>query len=186
MCDARWPLNFAKISDPNTIIVDSKTLFNLPNTCSRGVAVAVFPLMELDNVKTSRILRISAMRDRMFLNQRGYYRGFKKLFLNCFKLLKIDEEYFRKQLMKIEEERGDNNYVGCPISPYKSSDRYKKEWFNQYALVEFENQKLRAPIKYKNVLMQLYGNYMTPHLYLKDKILHMTLKLFGSFHKLGF
>ncbi|WP_281522042.1 LicD family protein [Dubosiella newyorkensis] len=51
-------------------------------------------------------------------------------------------------------------YVG-ELSVYGGkTSRHKKEIFNDYALVEFEGYKFRAPIDYKTYLTDKYGDYM--------------------------
>ncbi len=40
--------------------------------------------------------------------------------------------------------------------------RYKKEWFRDYVLADFEGVKFRIPVDYDKILTQTYGDYMTP------------------------
>lgn len=53
-------------------------------------------------------------------------------------------------------------YVGSIECCYDYIElRYKKEWFDDFVFVEFENKKFKAPAEYHKILTQTYGDYMT-------------------------
>ena len=52
-------------------------------------------------------------------------------------------------------------YVGAIESISNSQrNKFKKEWYDDYVLVDFEGHKFRAPKNYHEILYSLYGNYM--------------------------
>ena len=52
-------------------------------------------------------------------------------------------------------------YVGTVATGiYGEREILKREWFESCELVEFENQMFYAPVGYKELLTQLYGDYM--------------------------
>lgn len=54
-----------------------------------------------------------------------------------------------------------SNFVGAIESCYNfKSNRYKKEWFSEAVLVDFEEYKFKAPIGYHEILTKMYGDYM--------------------------
>lgn len=54
-----------------------------------------------------------------------------------------------------------NKYVGVPVwSDAKTPELLEKTWFDQRALVNFEEHKFYAPQNWEEVLRRLYGDYM--------------------------
>lgn len=52
-------------------------------------------------------------------------------------------------------------YVGMMENYYDIiNDRYKKEWFAESVLWNFEGYKIKIPVGYHEILTQLYGDYM--------------------------
>ncbi len=55
----------------------------------------------------------------------------------------------------------DSNYIGTVESADNSiKNRYLKEWFADYILVDFEDYKFKIPIGYDEILTKMYGDYM--------------------------
>lgn len=53
------------------------------------------------------------------------------------------------------------NVVGTMISCFNyETERFPKEWFRDYVLMDFEGHKLKAPIDYDKVLRKIYEDYM--------------------------
>ncbi len=56
-----------------------------------------------------------------------------------------------------------SEYIGTVICYFYSRvGKLKKEWFDEYILLDFEDKKFRAPKEYDKILTQQYGDYMTP------------------------
>lgn len=52
-------------------------------------------------------------------------------------------------------------YIGTVICYFDSiNQRFEKEWFENFVMLDFEGQKFRAPKEYDKVLTQQYGDYM--------------------------
>ena len=55
-----------------------------------------------------------------------------------------------------------SEYIGAASCYFDSIKvRFKKEWFEEYILLDFEGKKFRAPKEYDKVLTAQYGDYMT-------------------------
>ena len=55
----------------------------------------------------------------------------------------------------------ESTYVGSVESHYNASNnRFKKEWFDSFLLVKFENKEFKIPTEYDKILTQIYGDYM--------------------------
>lgn len=54
-----------------------------------------------------------------------------------------------------------SEYVGSIISLYNiRNERFRREWFEESVLLDFEGYKLKAPKRYHEILTQKYGDYM--------------------------
>lgn len=53
------------------------------------------------------------------------------------------------------------DYIGSVECCWNSKgNHFKKEWFVDYTLLEFDNYTLKAPVGYHEILKSLYGDYM--------------------------
>ncbi|GHV05523.1 phosphorylcholine transferase LicD [Spirochaetia bacterium] len=80
------------------------------------------------------------------------------------KIIKFDK---RKQLYRIDRllkkyTYNDSGYVGNFMGAYKSKELFPKIYYQDGAMYDFEDIKLRGPIEYDKILIQMYGDYMTP------------------------
>lgn len=75
----------------------------------------------------------------------------------------LPKSSFRKQSKKLHSQYSYENcqYIGAIESTANSiKNKVKKEWYDEYILVDFEGHKLRAPKNYHEILSSLYGDYM--------------------------
>ncbi len=177
---------FAKISDPMTTLTDSvmKLDFNI------GVNIDIFPIDGLGNSmeEAVNIFKKTEL-ERELLNAVLWKKFFKSkthsillepvriiLFLtsrlvNPKKLLKkVDTENLKHPFEK-------SLFAGCVCGSYREKEIMRKETFEHYVDVEFENLIFKSIANYDEYLKKHYGNYM--QLPPEDKrITHHTYKAF--------
>lgn len=156
---------FAKAVDKNTIAKQDD------NLTEYGIWVDIFPYDNLPN---------DEKKSNYFLNKGYYYRslvmsmttdfssdkkGFKiliKKILNIYAKALGKERILKKYLKLCKKYEGhDCDYVGSLFSPYRTKERFKREWFEKSILMSFEGKQYSCPIGYDKYLTQLYGDYMT-------------------------
>lgn len=175
--DKDYYLPFAKFCDANTTIWELKE-----HPFIFGVYIDIFPLDEndgdlekaiemrdeyghlIDNY-TFSIKRFSIGRIKWLWKE-----GMKKtalLFLTKFITCRClgNKEKIKKQIKVYEENikqiKGDYLlYYYCTYGVIK--ELYKKEWFDGYVELPYENFMIRVCKGYKEYLTQLFGDYMTP------------------------
>jgi len=175
--DNDYYLPFAKFCDANTTIWELKE-----HPYILGIYIDIFPLDEndgnLDNAVKMRdeyghlvanynfsIKHFSAERLSFLWNE-----GMKKTallffikFITCRLFGKQDR--FKKEMIayeeKIKQMKGDYLlYYYCTYGVKK--ELYKKEWFEGYVILPYEDFSIRVCKGYKEYLSQLFGDYMTP------------------------
>ena len=142
---------FAKAVNNKTVAKQSD------NLTEHGIWVDIFPY---DN------LPVDPKKSQKYLNKGYFYRGLILSFLTDFTtdkkggklVIKKLVKYFKKFCLKFKNV--DTNYVGCVFTPYRTRERFAKEWFKKDVLLEFEGKFYNAPSEYDKVLTQLYGDYM--------------------------
>ena len=94
----------------------------------------------------------------------GALFSFKGKFLNCLiKIIYRNKKNVLDIAEKIHEKFPYENslFVGPIAHAYNEiNNRFKKEWFRDFVMVDFEGKKFRAPIDYDAVLRALWKNYM--------------------------
>jgi len=71
-------------------------------------------------------------------------------------------KYIRKKLICLDEKGNESNgsFLVSYYGDYGEKEYFKKEWFADYKMADFESLKVRIPCEYDSYLRQLYGNYM--------------------------
>jgi len=92
----------------------------------------------------------------------------------------IGKNYFQNKIDKLngKYKYDESQYVGCFIwLSGGMKDIFKKEWFNDYEIVKFEEYEFRIPKDYDKILTHIYGDYMKlpPE---KDRIGHHYFKAY--------
>ena len=164
---------FAKIMNTNTTIWEVKY-----HPYIGGVFVDIFPMdITSKNVKElknylntySRLLRkyqaamaYYSLKDILILaishNKHFFIEGVLSVFT------RRNKHKYLKEMKGIEAE---NNNKGdlCVVFPVSfaysiEKEIFKKEWFNDYVMMDFEDLKVRVPIGYHSYLTHVYGDYM--------------------------
>lgn len=159
---ARHP--FVKVVDTRTVKIESAVDYK---NGTLGVDIDIFPLDGMPDNDGEYL--------EWYNKIQKYYKAFPAFILKWPKRLKskVKRAFIKlcfgskdKILSKAEELHSLYNYDKCSMvgsveSCYNSvRDRYKKEWFEETASVDFEGLKFKAPIGYHEVLTAYYGDYM--------------------------
>lgn len=133
-----------------------------------GVDIDIFPMdgepeKEADFLvfwkKLNRIYRIfnRFTADGALLSFKGKFLNFflKMIYKNKNNILDIAEKIHKEYLYE------NSFFVGPVAHAYnETNNRFKKEWFRDFVMLDFEGKKFRAPIDYDAVLGTLWRNYM--------------------------
>lgn len=161
--DKNWFINFAKVSDKRTILVDDReSNFTYKGSTQRGVAVDIFPLFEINAKKVEQIEKICRFRRLCYWYEHDFLKGWKRVLLGAFEFAGFRTDKFTEILYKIEKSKTSSGLLGCSISPYGKKDCFNKEWFSKSIKIPFENINVSVPVGYHEILEKLYGDYMTP------------------------
>lgn len=171
--DPNYYYNFLKIRDNTTTFVE--TFFQFTNI-NHGLWIDIFPLDGVpgDEKHASRYVkkfhrtwfplwasypRIAIRRIRLkhcitdLLMDIG---GFLLFFVNYHNRVskRIDRLTTRYKYEDCDFVASVQDLIKCPL--------YKREWFDEVILHDFEGHQLYIPKKYDEVLTTIYGDYMTP------------------------
>lgn len=160
--DPFWQHPFSKVYDKRTIIKNNFDLpWNSERLTQRGIAVDLFPLVEVDTSTYKKVQHILYKRSQFFTNNMGYFTGLKKFYCDFFEFFGYGERFWREKLNSFMLKERNTGYVGCPVSPYPEKEFYKKEWFGVKQM-GFQGYEFIVPEGYDNVLTKLYDDYMIP------------------------
>lgn len=76
----------------------------------------------------------------------------------------IGKNYFQKKLKELANKADfeKSEYVGCIVwASGGGTDIFKRSWFDNYKMINFENYQFRIPTNFDKVLTHFYGDYMT-------------------------
>ena len=167
---------FAKFYDCNTTLIEYKEF----PCCCIGVYIDIFALDEvsdeLEDVKFKK-----KTYESLFLDFQNTYRRITLSgILYCLRHLKITElfrglcmsfksdkakEKIRKRFIDYEMQwrKDTGNRLMHHHSIYKlEKELFRKDWFNSYHYLPFEDYKVRICDGFDSYLTQLFGDYMTP------------------------
>lgn len=150
---------------PMSKVIDSRTILTEPEYNGDdpiGVFVDIWPL---DGTPTDQGGALSYIKKCKDLQRDLYINISKKVSgtKNKIRALWVKRFNSKDLVEKLDEQikaysYDKSDYVTCYMDPYHAL--MKKEWFKSSTLLEFEDAKFCVPIGYKEVLTQLYGNYM--------------------------
>lgn len=154
-CDTRYKIDYENVRDYGLgIFVDIYAIDGLGNSYSEAKR----------NMKRNFCLRRLAKlveMDHFIPSPNGIIKSIFKL-----PPYFIAKMYGREKMIK----KWDNNcrkikftssaYVGIPTAEISENYIMKREWFDEYTTVKFENGEYRAVTNYDMLLKHCYGNYM--------------------------
>lgn len=176
---ASWNTNnttipFAKVIDRNTTLLETKY-----HPFVSGVFIDIFP-MDLSNKTYEEILTEMKTYDKYihkYISAMGMFsiKDVFNLAITCkYHFLKESIEsfftrhrknYYLKKLQSLDKQHNckDGNYFvwfsACYVYSYEK-EILKREWFDDYIIMPFEELNVRVPIGYDSYLKHVYGDYM--------------------------
>lgn len=157
-----WPRLFAKLSDSRTKVVDRT---KKAVTIERSMGVDIFPLGRYQSKQQAR--RSSKwVRERIMalymVRKNTPAKNAKQKFFKA--LARVDlvmgrnERYW--QLHYLNSIQGDINcrYIGRSVGKYGMADIHPAEMFEESTRVEFEGKQYPAPLRYIEILSEIYGS----------------------------
>lgn len=160
-----WVNSFSKLSDPSTMVIDDR---NIAYSSLRGISVDIFPLFECaNNVKWSKKIRryqTIIFRTQQFAKKGNKVSNIKDLAkkINIYSNILFGKNirYWRNRILQMQLGHKGTNLLGCPSSSYRDKDIHSAEYFSSQILLEFEHSLFPAPVGYKKILEDIYGDYM--------------------------
>lgn len=163
---------FLKIWDMNTTLWE---IDEIPHVY--GVYIDIFPLDYSDDTEEMFLKKYKNRRFLFNLYQlsqitfslksllsRIHQKDFKfvardilSLFVPAFLKNPIRKKYL------FEDEKGqkeDGRYLASYYGDYWEREYFKREWFEDFKIVDFENLKVKIPVGYDGYLSQIYHDYM--------------------------
>ena len=138
------------------------------NRCNNGIYMDIFPLDEIEKSKALQFLKSVKIRFLNFFAQTYTYNSDKsKIEKLLQQLLKVtgfsnSKAYYRVNYLAQHCISKNPEMIGEVVYSYFPFyiDHFNREDFNQTVLLDFESLKVPAPIGYKRVLENRYGDYM--------------------------
>lgn len=160
-----WP--YAKVSNQDTILKESANIHNL----DLGVNIDIFPIdnLSLSNRKTNKVfLKIKILRNILaikyvtFSKKRSLYKNFIILvFKMLFSIIKTKKIVNKISTIAVECGETQSKYIACIVWNYGNREIFPRKYFETKTRLEFENVLYDAPVEYKKILKQIYGDYMS-------------------------
>ena len=156
--------SFTKVIDTKTFKIEDDTDYSNGNL---GVDIDIFPLdgQPEDEKMYNKWYRRLQLYYRLFsycvMKSNGKLK--KKIGLPVVKFLCGDKNNLLNKAAALHKRYSyeDSKFVGAVESCYNFiNNHYKKEWFDDYILTDFENTQFKIPIGYDSILTQMYGDYM--------------------------
>lgn len=154
---------FVKIIDTRTVKLEGGTDYKHGYL---GVDIDIFPLdgQPEDDEAYSRWYNklFKAYRLYPYIISKNHSNFIKSIVINSARLFGL-KKYILNYTYRLHRKYSyrSSNFVGAIESCYNSkNNRYLKEWFNNYILLNFEDKKFRVPAGYHEILTKTYGDYM--------------------------
>ena len=158
-------LPFAKVVDNNTLLIE-----NLDKKTNMGVFVDVFPLdtYRAQDIETGTFYKrqLGLIKALTMKTSKLYkYPKTKQPIVFFMKVLTafLSPNWFARRIDRIAQDKSDKNgeLLGCAVTlVYGKKELMDKDIFNDAVEMEFEGHYFCAPQGYKNLLENLYGDYM--------------------------
>lgn len=166
--DDKYLYTYAKLYDTNTTLIE-----NNRHKLKRGIFIDVFPLDGAGNdlekgkeqyLSINKKINLICLRNCVVSNHRAVYKNAAIIMSRLLPRFILNENKLIKQVI---EESAKYKFDECKIIANFSGDWgtkevFKKEWFGEPVLYNFENIKIYGPVDADSYLTNLYGDYMTP------------------------
>lgn len=164
-----YPYMITRVSDPNyKIQMENERPYGM------GIFIDIYPFDGVGD-DLNKALKLEHKGDALsslyYLSTRKHFakentKGVVKNIIKypAFILAKLlGRNFFKEKLFKLSSD-GDfyNSKYICCVTWTSVGERclYKREWFDEYIYMKFENYKFRVPKDYDKVLRHTYGDYM--------------------------
>ncbi len=159
----KYYLNFIKIRNKNTIYEQD---FQVNYDGPKGIWIDIFPIDTIENVKLANMQKkLSSIIFRILHYKNGFILGkrcgiIKKIigkvvFIKHRTLLNIQDK-----ILKLQDKRKPKYMINL-VSAYDSKkELFEKSYYLPARELEFEGDMYSVPNKYKEILTQIYGDYM--------------------------
>lgn len=156
--------SFVKVIDTRTAKIESGIDYS---NGYLGVDVDVFPLDgQPDNDKDfskwyNKLQKYYKIYTYLILDKQGSLK--KKIALFFIRFFSGEKKRVLIKTAKLHKKYPYETslYVGAVESCYNFiNNHYKKEWFSDFIMADFENLKFKIPVGYDEILTQMYGDYM--------------------------
>lgn len=156
---------------PYANVMDNRTLLCEPHLKHEGIGVKI-DIFPIDNVPDEYILYQNVCRKSGKLNRireakvadLNYYNGLSwlKLFIKKVLFFFISYPVIQKRIIELATncDPAVGNYVDCIVFITIKNRRFPRTCVEGYELVNFENEKFKAPKDYDVCLKALFGDYM--------------------------
>lgn len=165
--DPKYPLNFSKVFDKRTVLYEKNMQYSFS-----GVYIDIFPL---DRVGYQSVWRSVGIYTMAFLHNIASIKAHKRLKRKSivrtivsdilYFVLKVFSPRFivraLDSIIDIWTNKDHFTLLGnYTVSAYLRKEMFSQEDYSSYVLLSFEHLQVRVPVGYKNILKQIYGDYM--------------------------
>ncbi len=168
---SKYTYTFAKVYDQKTTI---KEKIGNRNDFELGVYIDVFPLDGVGEttedarkiIKKTKFKRelLVAYNWKKFSRSKTrawYYEPIRFAFYLLSRFVKSEKMISKLQKQFRSNSFENSKYVAAIMGAYREKEITDAQVFSSSALLQFENSEFHVPIKYKEWLTQIYGDYMT-------------------------
>lgn len=159
----RWVNWFSKLMDPATLVMDAE----LSPYERLGIAVDIFPIFECKKnkrwTKKLRLCQTMIFRIHEYIDHHAKVTGVKDFIKKILVVINVlvgrDINFWRERIKRMQIEDKGTGLIGAPLSGH-DKDIHDRGCFSSQTLLEFEHYMFPAPVGYKNVLANIFGDYM--------------------------
>ena len=163
-----WLLSMAKFINTSTTLLETPAF-----PCLTGIYIDIFPLLKTNG---DNFANLKSKYDELYF---GYQRAIKKYsFRECihriltwdnpiellniliFRKIVIKKRFSEYNLILEELKNQDGDYWASYDGAYREREILSKNWVEDFLIKDFEGRKIPVPVGYREVLTQLYGDYM--------------------------
>ena len=159
--------SFPKITSTRTKVKEK----HLTSKNGTGIWVDVFVLDYMDEASEKMTPELVTLEHRRGISLFPYADFSMKMGLICsylfrkgtkLKDFKTPTPYFVKEIDRLHSNEVYADRMRCPKVMSALHEIYRSEWFDEAVYVPFEDREYPVPAKYREVLTEMFGDYMTP------------------------
>lgn len=159
---------YAKLYDKRTTLIE-----NTKEKLKRGIFIDIFPLDGAGNTLDEGVKRFNSINKKIKLicakncgysKQRAFYKNAAIFIAGMIPNFLFDvNKIMHNAIEEASQNKFDDGiYVANFFGDWGIREVFKREWFGEPKLYDFENIKIYGPTDTHSYLNNLYGDYMTP------------------------